>query len=157
MVLYNFYMKQTKYYVPFVSYVCMVFWWFSVPLGIFFCLFYNLTDFWQDFQGAVECTLGSVVGEFGGRLQKPLVWVFFSWVCAFKNVQQRWWWCLNYVALFCSRISLSVSLSMGNDVSLVASVTYYARLLPKGRPVAWGTLFVSVGDQISERVAWTGT
>ncbi|XP_068758761.1 copine-8-like isoform X2 [Montipora capricornis] len=27
----------------------------------------------QDFQGAVECTLGSVVGEFGGRLQKPLV------------------------------------------------------------------------------------
>jgi len=27
----------------------------------------------KDFIGAVECTLGSVVGEFGGRLQKPLI------------------------------------------------------------------------------------
>jgi len=27
----------------------------------------------KDFIGAVECTLGSVVGEFGGRLQKPLM------------------------------------------------------------------------------------
>ncbi|XP_044182239.1 copine-8-like isoform X1 [Acropora millepora] len=27
----------------------------------------------HDFQGAAECTLGSIVGEFGGRLQKPLI------------------------------------------------------------------------------------
>lgn len=27
----------------------------------------------KDFLGAAECTLGSIVGEFGGRLQKPLM------------------------------------------------------------------------------------
>ena len=31
------------------------------------------------------------------------------------------------------------------------------RLLPNGRPVAWGALFASAGEQISEQVAWTGT
>ena len=30
------------------------------------------------------------------------------------------------------------------------------RLLPNGRPVTWGTLFASTGDQISEQVAQTG-
>ena len=30
------------------------------------------------------------------------------------------------------------------------------RLLPNGRPVAWGTLLDSAGDQISEREARTG-
>ena len=29
--------------------------------------------FFQDFIGATECTLGSIVGEFGGRLEKTLV------------------------------------------------------------------------------------